>query len=473
MDDDDYIGGNAFRRLSVMGNLLKKLTPKEKEDDATFHEIIDSDKLKIHDCFMADPEFAKLVRYKRRLNNKKEKFIMRTNRKKSTLSTIGTKSTIQYMNDMASKKAKLVKPQKMQRNISLPELKRRSTLIDKQLALDLEVINNSNNTNEQTKQTEEKKEILLQHEPWFLKLDLNNPIRKLIDRSLGTERISHNKLSRNILKKAKSSANYNTIDIEKRKGVSIENKGQINDFLSLLKNQVNDTKGTFITSTKSSVQKMDRMKKLLLKCDLEINRGTILDQFIEKNSSKIDAKCKEILTSKRKLNENDDRPLIEEPERQKTKYDIIQEELLQKVKKRIQTKISEELAYKNRGEYLKEIKTSSRINSYELFLKDLNEINEEKERNRLKEDIKMMKIDNLLDDTCKHKEYLKKRIDEQQEIYDMIKAMDSKREYYPLWNEELLKGRTEKKNRGNQKRVLSFDSISRNVFNELRQKYGN
>ena len=35
----------------------------------------------------------------------------------------------------------------MQRNISLPELKRRSTLIDKQLALDLAVINNSNNTN--------------------------------------------------------------------------------------------------------------------------------------------------------------------------------------------------------------------------------------------------------------------------------------------------------------------------------------
>ena len=472
MDEDDYIGGNAFRRLSIMGNLLKRLTPKEKEDDATFHEIIDNDKLKIHNCFMADPEFAKLVQYKRRNNNKKDKFIMRTNRKKSTLSTIGTKSTTQYLNEIALKKAKL-KPQKMQRNISLPELKRRSTLIDKQLALDLAVINNSNNTNEQTKRTEEKKEILLQNEPWFLKLDLNNPIRKLFDRSLGTERISHNKLSRNILKKAKSSANYNTIDIEKRKGVSTENKGQINDFLSLLKSQVNDTKGTFITSTKNSVQKVDRMKKLLLKCDLEINRGTILDQFIEKNSSKIDAKCKEILTSKRKLNENDDRHLIEEPERQKTKYDIIQEELLQKVKKRIQTKISEELAYKNRGEYKKEIKTSSNINSYELFLKDLNEINEEKERNRLKEDIKMMKIDNLLDDTCKHKEYLKKRIDEQQEVYDMIKEMDSKREYYPLWNEELLKERTEKKHRGSQRRVLSFDSISRNVFNELRQKYGN
>ena len=122
---------------------------------------------------------------------------------------------------------------------------------------------------------------------------------------------------------------------------------------------------------------------------------------------------------------------------------------------------------------MKEIKTSSNINSYELFLKDLNEINEEKERNRLKEDIKMMKIDNLLDDTCKHKEYLKKRIDEQQEVYDMIKEMDSKREYYPLWNEELLKERTEKKHRGSQRRVLSFDSISRNVFNELRQKYGN
>ena len=85
----------------------------------------------------------------------------------------------------------------------------------------------------------------------------------------------------------------------------------------------------------------------------------------------------------------------------------------------------------------------------------------------------MMKIDNLLDDTCKHKEYLKKRIDEQQEVYDMIKEMDSKREYYPLWNEELLKERTEKKHRGSQRRVLSFDSISRNVFNELRQKYGN
>ena len=283
MDEDDYIGGNAFRRLSIMGNLLKRLTPKEKEDDATFHEIIDNDKLKIHNCFMADPEFAKLVQYKRRNNNKKDKFIMRTNRKKSTLSTIGTKSTTQYLNEIALKKAKL-KPQKMQRNISLPELKRRSTLIDKQLALDLAVINNSNNTNEQTKRTEEKKEILLQNEPWFLKLDLNNPIRKLFDRSLGTERISHNKLSRNILKKAKSSANYNTIDIEKRKGVSTENKGQINDFLSLLKSQVNDTKGTFITSTKNSVQKVDRMKKLLLKCDLEINRGTILDQFIEKNS---------------------------------------------------------------------------------------------------------------------------------------------------------------------------------------------
>ena len=56
--NDAYISLSQIRRLSILGNLLKKVTPKEREEDASFHQIIDSSMTKINNCFASNLNFS-------------------------------------------------------------------------------------------------------------------------------------------------------------------------------------------------------------------------------------------------------------------------------------------------------------------------------------------------------------------------------------------------------------------------------
>ena len=83
--NDAYIGLSQIKRLSILGNLLKKVTPKEREEDASFHQIIDSSMTKINNCFASNPNFSSLVNYKRK--SKKHGFLVK--QKKSLLNIFG------------------------------------------------------------------------------------------------------------------------------------------------------------------------------------------------------------------------------------------------------------------------------------------------------------------------------------------------------------------------------------------------
>lgn len=477
--NDAYIGLSQIKRLSILGNLLKKVTPKEREEDASFHQIIDSSMTKINNFFASNLNFSSLVNYKRK--SKKHGFLVKQKksllnifgrdlRKKNSTNEIDEKNkSIEKENIKEKEKEKGKDNQKeihlkKQRNFSLPQLTRNNSLVDKQLVIGLEEFNKM--INSPTNNNKEENDGISANIPWFIKLDENNPIRKLLERKGNTERIK----SRNShgCKIKNGNLFYTKLDNQKRKAVSIDNKEYIKDFLTLLKEQT-CAKPNYISSTnESSLKKINKLKKLLVKCDIEINRGNILDSFMEQNNAKLGEKYIEIKKYQKKLNENEERHYIEEPKTEKTKYHKMQEEILKNVKKRIQTQISEELAYKNRKEYKELIKNSNKDGVYELFLKDLTEINEEKEKTKIKERDNLRKIKMILDATSKGKEYLNNRIKEQQQIYNEIERYDKKNNYYPLFNDAFIK---KNKNVNNKfVKFKTFDKISREVFSELEKK---
>lgn len=473
-NNETYIDPSQIKRLSVLGNLFKKVTPKEREEDASFHQVIDSNMTKINNCFASNPNFSSLINNKRK--SKKHGFPLR--QKKSLINIFGRDlrrkfSTNKIDENTQSSEKNINKKEKVnqkefslkkQRNLSLPQLTRNNSLIDKQLLVGLEefnkMINNSHN------KKKEENDDLSENVPWFIKLDENNPIRKLLERKGKTERIK----TRNIdgFKMKGGGIFYTNLDTQKRKAVSIDNKECIKDFLTLLKEHTYE-KPSYISSTNgSSLKKINKLKKLLVKCDIEINRGNILDSFMEQNNAKLEEKYNEIKRYQKKSNESEERNFLEDPKEKKSKYYQMQEEMLKNIKKRIQTQISEELAYKNRKEYKEFIKNSNKDSAYELFLKDLTEINEQKQKTKIKESDNLRKIKMILDATSKGKEYLNNKIKEQQEIYNQIERYDKKNNYYPLFNDAFIK---KNKNINNKSvKIKTFDKISREVFSELEKK---
>ena len=147
------------------------------------------------------------------------------------------------------------------------------------------------------------------------------------------------------------------------------------------------------------------------KCQKEIDHGNKVAENFFKYSQIISKSIK----NKIKKNDNKSterlKKIIEDKGKKKSKYAKLEENNISNIKRKINEKISDFYAFKNRKEFQDFLNNGENTQAYKIYMNELNKINEKMERHRAVERKKIDKIELLCQDGFKRKEYLKNRID--------------------------------------------------------------
>lgn len=409
------------KNFSILSKFLSKITPKEKDCNKSFHQQIDLSKDNVFSFFSSHPYFNDLVKY----NEKSVKSITNSKFKKrknqgllfTKLARGGSFSgTIERPKEIIKKKQKLENFKE----------KNNDKLIKNNSANNI-LKENSN------------------YNKWFEKLNEENPLKLLF------------------VKSPKVDGSYSTKEDNKK----------INKihFIQLLQREIKK-KNNLRKILADPRQRFEKFKCLLEKCDKEIGQGNSIDSFIEKNKDELNNKVSSVTSMKTKLNENEELALLQKLKTKATKYDKLHEKSLKRIKKNLYFKVSADMAYSNRKEYMESIKNPNRDEPYEIFLKELNEITFAQEKKKEKEKLGLTQVENILDDTIKEKEFLKNKIEQQQLKYNEDDILNKKAEYYPLDNEYYIRKKIkQKKNYPRQNNHVSFEHIALEVFEDLKKKH--
>ena len=268
-----------------------------------------------------------------------------------------------------------------------------------------------------------------------------------------------------ILSPKKSSSDIILLSNENEK--QKEEKQKITDLLKLLHQNIKRKPKSKRFFKEEKGFQLTKFNQLLDKCDIEIKNATVIDNRIEKKNLKYKKLLNEIKEQKNKINQNDDRPLIEDGNNKKGKYKLLQERTLLKMKRGLSMKISENLAFENQKEYKAIVKEYILDNPYEFHLRDLVGIINYIEKKKEKENEEMTYIENILEDTSKNKEYLKHKIDEHNKKHRAYLRENK--------NNCVLNFKSENKNVRHHKsssltpreRPKKFAEISREVYEQL------
>lgn len=408
---------NEFKTTGIITTLLNKAFGKEKkEENNNLHNTIEKNKNSLYNIYYDDPYFNEIVKY----HNERAKYKVR--KLKKHLSILVKNSMKLSKNNLLRKDTK-----KLSKSNSLPNLfsviTNKIQDIEKE-DLEKKKINftkklsffDGQNIKEENK--EEKKNI-----PWLIGLKKNNPVKQL----LLPIKIEEN-LPKNLEKKQPNI--FKQISVQKRASTIIIGRENIQNFSNIIQSQMNKEKESSSLYEKPKY-KVTKLSSLVGKCNLEIKRARSIDDYIEKNNEILSHEYNEMLHKKNKLLENYDKTVIEEKEKKKNKYQLLQEQEIQEIKNRINVKISDDYAYKNKNIIKKLIKRKGQ-SPYEMFLKELKILNNEKEKKKVVEDRDMRTIENILDLTYKDKEYLKFQLSEKDKKYKKMKEEEQNGDYFPL-----------------------------------------
>ena len=161
------------------------------------------------------------------------------------------------------------------------------------------------------------------------------------------------------------------------------------------------------------------------KCIEEIKNGKKVKRNVSKYNKKISRTIrKELKTHKI---ENKDKKVIEE-KKKNNKYIKLEEKNYANIKKKLNEKISNSLAFKNRKELIKLLKSNKNAKSYLLHLNEMNKINKIMEERRIIERETINKVKSLCILGFKKNEYLKKEMNKinykNNEINKLNKTID-------------------------------------------------
>jgi hypothetical protein len=407
---------NEFKTTGIITTLLNNAFGKEKKEENNLHNTIEKNKNFLYNIYYDDPYFNEIVKY----HNERGKYKVR--KLKKHLSILVKNSMKLSKNNLLRKDTK-----KLSKSNSLPNLL--SVITDKIQEIEKEDLEKKKinftkklsffdglNIKEENK--EEKKNI-----PWLIGLKKNNPVKQL----LLPIKIEEN-LPKNLEKKQPNI--FKQIAIQKRASTIIIGRENIQNFSNIIQSQMNKEKERSSLYEKPKY-KVTKLSSLVGKCNLEIKRARSIDDYIEKNNEILNHEYNEMLHKKNKLLENYDKTVIEEKEKKKNKYQLLQEQEIQEIKNRINIKISDDYAYKNKNVIKKLIKRKGQ-SPYEMLLKELKKLNNEKEKKKEAEDRDMRTIENILDLTYKDKEYLKFQLSEKDKKYKKMKEEEQNGDYFPL-----------------------------------------
>lgn len=152
----------------------------------------------------------------------------------------------------------------------------------------------------------------------------------------------------------------------------------------------------------------NNLKIILDKCKEEIINGKEVEDIVSNYNSNF------MKTIQHKLNNikivNRDKKIIEE-KKKKNKYIKLEERNYKNIKKKLNEKISNSLAYHIRKELLEILKMNRNAKSYILHLNEMRKINEKIEKKRQIERKVINKVNSLCDIGYKKNEYLKYKMD--------------------------------------------------------------
>ena len=159
-------------------------------------------------------------------------------------------------------------------------------------------------------------------------------------------------------------------------------------------------------------KKIIKFNSILNKCKEEITHGKRIGGKFEKFTNNINEDLNLVKQNRNNKEDNNiqDQKIIEDKITNKQKYKLLEIEKFNELKRSIDAKISDNYVYFNRKEYAEMIKEKRNDEEYDLYLEDIDKINEKLEKKKIKEKEKLFEIENLLDDVYKKKRYLKNKI---------------------------------------------------------------
>lgn len=200
---------------------------------------------------------------------------------------------------------------------------------------------------------------------------------------------------------------YSNEKISKNLELSPSNKDQSTYYKSSIKFKTLSKNKSCMISPINSLK--NNINYIFDKCQEEIEHGNkVAEKFF-----KYDKKISESI--EKKLNKNNNKTterlkkIIED--KKKNKYAKLEENNIRNIKRKINEKISDFYAFKNRREFKEVLKGGENTHAYNIYMDEMDKINEKMERHRSIERKKIEKIEILCDDEFKKKEYLKNKID--------------------------------------------------------------
>ena len=170
-----------------------------------------------------------------------------------------------------------------------------------------------------------------------------------------------------------------------------------------------DLKGYFNKyCEKSKYEKNQLLENVINKCNEEINLAQNMEENVGKNNNKstddINKKMKIVLKS-------GDQKVIEEKNLRNKKYQKLEKEKFNELKKNIDLKISNSYAYIIRKEIKDLIRDNENISAYQIYLRDMYKFNKRLAQKKILENKNLILVENLLEDAFRQKEFLKYKVD--------------------------------------------------------------
>ena len=402
-----------FGNIKVLDDIIKKSKEEQKsKSNNKFHQIIEKDKEFILNCFRKEPYYKDSISLMEKASKGTlayRRMVKNGLKNKSSFIKVILKS-IEKVNRDKNGKIKKIQPKirKLKYGFCKSEidiLRKKRKEVENRIrlkSLELQKKEDSEKKYFSSNENNDKKlnSLLTAGKNIIDPLDINLSTNKNISRiNSGNTRIF--------------SGITKNLDNISTKNKSLTRSISTSSFITKrTNNNDNDNNNKNKIDNNFPENKMIKFNSILSKCKEEITHGKRIGGKVEKFTNNVNEDinlCKQNRNNKEDNNIQDQK-IIEDKITNKQKYKLLEIEKFNKLKKSIDAKISDNYVYFNRKEYAEMVKEKRNDEEYDLYLEDINKINENLEKKKIKEKEKLFEIENLLDDVYKKKRYLKNKI---------------------------------------------------------------
>ena len=405
--------------IKVLDDILKKSREEQKsKSNNKFHQIIEKDKEFILNCFREEPYYKDSISIMEKVSKGSSlayrRMVKNGLKNKSSFIKVILKSIEKVSSDKNDKlndklKKKQIKIKKLKYGFCKSEIdilkQKRQEIENRNRLKSLELQKKekkyfSSNSNENNNNNNKLNSLLTAGKNIIDPLDINLSTNKNISRiNSGNTRIF--------------SGITKNLDNISTKNKSLTRSISTSSFITKRTNN-NDNDNTNKNKIENNFpeKKMIKFNSILDKCKEEITHGKRIGGKVEKFTNNINEDLNLVKQNRNNKEDNNiqDQKIIEDKITNKQKYKLLEIEKFNELKKSIDAKISDNYVYFNRKEYAEMVKEKRNDEEYDLYLEDINKINEQLEKKKIKEKEKLFEIENLLDDVYKKKRYLKNKL---------------------------------------------------------------